>query len=442
MQVAVIGTGYVGLVVGCCLAEFGNDVCGVDKDQGKLQRLARGEVPFFEPGLQPLLMRNQQGGRLTFTDDLAAAVKRAEVIFVAVGTPPGEDGAADLRHVLEVARAIGEALDRDGTLICLKSTVPVGTAARVTAALAALTGHAFTVVSNPEFLKEGNAVNDFLKPDRVVVGTDDPRARGIMEELYAPYMRTRERILFMDNESAEMTKYTANALLACRISFMNEIANLCEVVGADVNLVRQGVGADSRIGSSFLFPGVGYGGSCFPKDVDALIRTARQVGRPLQILDAVAEVNRRQKEVLVHKVVRRFGEDLTGRRFGIWGLSFKPATDDMREAPSLTIIEGLLARGAEVVAHDPEARTVAQSLLGDTVTLVDTPYAACAGADALLVVTEWNLYRNPDFPRIKGLLRLPVVFDGRNLYRPALLAELGFEHYSIGRPAQDPGLSV
>ena len=438
MRVAVVGTGYVGLVVGCCLAEFGNDVICVDKLTDKIEALQAGQLPFFEPGLQALLERNQKGGRLTFTLDLSTSVQSSEVIFIAVGTPPDEDGSADLSHVLAVADGIGAALDAPGKLICLKSTVPVGTADRVREAVRARSELDFAVVSNPEFLKEGAAVNDFLKPDRVVIGTDDARARDIMAELYAPYMRTRTRILFMDNRSAEMTKYSANALLASRISFMNEIADLCERVGADVTQVRLGVGSDGRIGPQFLFPGVGYGGSCFPKDVDALVRTGAEHGAELSILRAVADANRRQKHVLVHKVVRRFGEDLSGRRFGVWGLSFKPGTDDMREAPAVTIIEGLLARGAEVLAHDPAALEVARGVFKGRVQLVDEAYAVCEGADALLVVTEWNLYRNPDFRRMLQLMRHAVLFDGRNLYRSEPLAELGFEHYSIGRPEVGP----
>jgi len=438
MRVAVVGTGYVGLVVGCCLAEFGNDVICVDKLPDKIAALQAGKLPFFEPGLQPLLTRNKAGGRLTFTLDLPAAVQASQVIFIAVGTPPDEDGSADLSHVLTVADAIGAALNAPDKLVCLKSTVPGGTADKVREAVRARSELDFVVVSNPEFLKEGAAVNDFLKPDRVVIGTDDARARETMADLYAPYMRTRERILFMDNRSAEMTKYAANALLASRISFMNEVADLCERVDADVTLVRLGVGSDARIGHQFLFPGVGYGGSCFPKDVDALVRTGAEHGARLRILEAVSEVNRRQKKVLANKVVRRFGEDLSGLRFGVWGLSFKPGTDDMREAPSVTIIEGLLARGAEVVAHDPAALQVAREVFGERVRLVDKAYAACDGADALLVVTEWNVYRNPDFERMHELMRHPVLFDGRNLYGSETLAEAGFEHYPIGRPAVGP----
>ncbi|MBM4321235.1 MAG: UDP-glucose/GDP-mannose dehydrogenase family protein, partial [Deltaproteobacteria bacterium] len=433
----------VGLVVGCCLAEFGNDVCCVDREEQKIAMLRQGSVPFFEPGLEPLLARNQQGGRLTFSVDLTAAVRRAEIIFIAVGTPAGGDGAADLRQVLEVARGIGQAIDADGKIVSLKSTVPVGTADLVREAIAARTSHSFDVVSNPEFLKEGNAVNDFLKPDRVVVGTLDARSREVMLDLYAPCMRTRERLIFMDNRSAEMTKYTANALLACRISFMNEVANLCERVGADVDLVRHGVGSDTRIGHQFLFPGVGYGGSCFPKDVDALISTAKEHGTQLCVLEAVAEVNRRQKKVIVHKVHRRFGEDLRGRCFGLWGLSFKPATDDVRAAPSLEIVQGLVASGARIKAHDPVALATAGKELrergvGERIELLEQAYDACAGVDALIIVTEWNQYRNPDFLRMRQLMKQPIVFDGRNLFRPTLMAELGFEHYAIGRPAVGP----
>jgi len=396
-------------------------------------------VPFYEPGLEPLLVRNRASGRLCFSMDLAAAVKKAEVMFIAVGTPPDEDGSADLSHVLGVAAAIGDALDRSGKLVCLKSTVPVGTADRVRAVLAAHSSFRAEVVSNPEFLKEGNAVNDFLKPDRVVIGTDDPRAREIMADLYAPYMRTSERLFFMDNRSAEMTKYAANALLASRISFMNEVANLCDRVGADVALVRRGVGSDSRIGTSFLFPGVGYGGSCFPKDVDALVRTAEEHDVRMLVLEAVTEVNRRQKKVLVEKVVARFGEDLRGMEFAVWGLSFKPGTDDMREAPSRTIIAGLLERGATVRAHDPEAQETAGAVFGEGVQLMERAEDACEGADALLVVTEWNQYRHPDFTRLKQTMRQPVIFDGRNLYSSTKLREIGFEHYPIGRPAVTQG---
>ncbi len=434
MRVTVVGSGYVGLVVGCCLAEFGNDVRCVDNDETKIEALRRGRVPFFEPNLQDLLDRNMAAGRLSFTMDLAESVRFAQIVFIAVGTPPDEDGSADLTHVLDVARGIGRAMDSDGKLVCIKSTVPVGTADEVRDTICALTDHSFTVVSNPEFLKEGDAVNDFLKPDRVIIGTEDDRAREIMADLYAPYMRTQTRILFMDNRSAEMTKYVANALLASRISFMNEIANLCELVGADVTDVRHGVGADHRIGPQFLFPGVGYGGSCFPKDVDALSRTAREHGMELSIVEAVARVNRRQKRVLLEKIRARFGDDLSGVVVGVWGLSFKPGTDDMREAPSITLIEGLLEAGATVRAHDPAAGARARALFGDRVEIMDHAYEVCEGADCLAVVTEWRQYRNPDFEKIRDLMRRPVVFDGRNLYRTGMLAGLGFEHYPIGRP--------
>ena len=432
MRLALVGTGYVGLVSGACLAEFGNDVACVDIDPARVDALRAGHVPFFEPHLADLVARNHKAGRLRFTTDVADAVPGARAVFLAVGTPPGAEGAADVSQVLGAAREVAEAAT-GALLLVIKSTVPVGTGDRVQEVARAASAQDIEVVSNPEFLKEGNAVNDFLKPDRVIVGTDSPAARELMTDLYAPYMRTGDRLLFMDRRSAEVTKYAANGLLATKISFMNEVARLCERVGADVSSVRVGVGSDPRIGSKFLFPGVGFGGSCFPKDVVALCHTARKQGMSLEILEAVDRVNSAQKRVLVDKVVDRFGEDLTGRRLAVWGLAFKPGTDDMREAPSLTVIEGLLARGAEVTAHDPVAMETARDLLGDRIRYAADPYAACDGADALVVVTEWNIYRNPDLERVRDLLRQPVVFDGRNLYRPERLAALGFDHYSIGR---------
>ena len=432
MNVCVVGTGYVGLVAGTCFAECGNDVVGVDVDPRKLALLLEGKSPIYEPGLEELLRRNQKEGRLSFTDDLAAAVRKSLFCFIAVGTPERSDGAADLSAVLGVATEIGRAMD-GYRVIVNKSTVPVGTADRVRHAVAAATTQEFDVVSNPEFLKEGAAIDDFMKPDRVVIGCDSPRAIELMQELYSPFVRTENPILIMDNRSAEMTKYAANALLATRISFMNEVANLCERVGADVNLVRRGVGSDRRIGQHFLFPGIGYGGSCFPKDVQAMIHTAEEYGLDSAMLRAVDAVNDRQKHVLVHKVKAHFGEPLHGRTFAVWGLSFKPRTDDMREAPSLTVVEGLLKAGASVRVHDPEALGEARRYFGERVTYHEINYDALDGADALLIHTEWSEFRRPDFARMKRLLREPVVFDGRNLYDPEEMADLGFRYHSIGR---------
>ncbi len=432
MKISVIGTGYVGLVAGTCFAECGNDVIGVDIDERKLEALREGRSPIYEPGLEELLRRNQKEGRLSFTNDLATAVKQSLFSFIAVGTPERSDGSADLQYVLDVATSIGRSMD-GYRVIVNKSTVPVGTADRVRHAVAAVTPHPFDVVSNPEFLKEGAAIEDFMKPDRVVIGSDSAKATELMQELYSPFVRTENPILVMDNRSAEMTKNAANALLANRISFMNEVANLCERVGADVNLVRRGVGSDRRIGQHFLFPGIGYGGSCFPKDVQAMIRTAEEYGLDSALLRSVDAVNDRQKHVLVHKVKARFGQNLRGKTFAVWGLSFKPRTDDMREAPSLTIVEGLLGAGATMRVHDPEALQEAKRYFGDRVTYCDINYEALEGADALLILTEWNEFRRPDFARMKQLLRQPVVFDGRNLYEPPEMGELGFVYTSIGR---------
>jgi len=433
MRLAMIGTGYVGLVTGACFAEFGNDVVCVDIDAARVDALRAGRVPFFEPGLADVVTRNHTAGRLRFTTEIGEAVPDAQVVFLAVGTPPGPDGGADLSQVLDAARAVARAAT-GGLLLVIKSTVPVGTGDRVEVAVREATGQSIEVVSNPEFLKEGDAVNDFLKPDRVIVGTESEPARVLMADLYAPYMRTRDRLLFMGRRSAEVSKYAANGLLATKITFMNEMARLCERVDADVTSVRLGIGSDPRIGRQFLFPGVGFGGSCFPKDVSALCHTAREQDMALEILEAVERVNAVQKGVLVDKVVARYGEELAGRTFALWGLAFKPGTDDMREAPSLTVIDGLVSRGAAVVVHDPEAMEVARSVLGDGVYYASDPYAACAAADALLVVTEWSVYRNPDLERVRELLAQPVVYDGRNLYRPARMAELGFDHYPVGRP--------
>jgi UDPglucose 6-dehydrogenase len=432
MKLCVIGTGYVGLVAGTCFAEGGNDVACVDNVAAKIEALRRGQVPIYEPGLEELIRRNVTEGRLTFTTDLAESVKKSHVCFVAVGTPSGADGAADLSAIFGVGREIGRAMT-GYRIVVTKSTVPVGTFERLRAEIAANTSHPFDVVSNPEFLKEGAAIEDFMKPDRVVIGSDSPRAVETMRELYEPFVRTGNPILVMDNCSAEMTKYAANALLATRISFMNEIANLCERMGADVEEVRRGIGYDRRIGHHFLFPGVGYGGSCFPKDVQAAIHTAHENGMPFPLLSAVEEVNDTQKRRLTEKVAVEFGDDLAGKRFAIWGLAFKPRTDDMREAPAIVVINGLLERGAEVAVHDPEALGQAKKVFGDRVTYHRVNYEALAGADALIVVTEWNEFRRPDFERMKQLMRRPIIFDGRYIYEPQVMREHGFTYVSIGR---------
>jgi UDPglucose 6-dehydrogenase len=432
MNISVVGTGYVGLVVGACLAETGNDVVCADVDPAKIEGLKRNQLPIYEPGLEPLVERNQQQNRLSFTTDVPTAIASAKVIFIAVGTPPDEDGSADLRHVLAVADQIGRHMTRE-LVIVTKSTVPVGTAAKVAEAVGRHAKYPFHLCSNPEFLKEGAAVDDFLKPDRVVLGVETDFARSAMAELYAPFVRTGKPIIFMDIASAEMTKYAANAMLATRISFMNEIARLCEVVGADVDHVRRGIGSDERIGPSFLFPGPGYGGSCFPKDVKALIKTARGVKVPLAVLEAVEEANDRQKHILFQKLSKALGGSVTGATVAVWGLAFKPQTDDMREAPALTLIEELLAANVTVRAHDPVAEHEARRRLGDRVGFADSNYDAVAGADALVIVTDWNEYRHPDFNRVKQALRRPVLIDGRNLYDPAKMRSLGFIYDSIGR---------
>jgi UDPglucose 6-dehydrogenase len=432
MKVCVIGTGYVGLVAGTCFAEVGNDVVCVDIDAEKVATLAGGTPTIYEPGLEELMRRNMKEHRLSFTTDLAAAVKQSLFCFIAVGTPERSDGAADLSGVLSVARAIGEAMD-GYRVIVNKSTVPVGTAERVRREVQAVTMHPFDVVSNPEFLKEGAAIDDFLKPDRVVIGSDSTRAAEMMEELYGPFVRTGNPIIHMDIESAELTKYAANAMLATRISFMNEIANICMRVGANVDLVRKGIGSDARIGSRFLFAGLGYGGSCFPKDVQAIVKTSSQHGYRFRILEAVEEVNERQKRLLFEMVTAHYGENLQGKRFAIWGLSFKPNTDDMREAPAIVVIEALLAAGATVRAYDPEAMKEAKHRhFGDRIEYAENPMDALPGADALVLVTEWNEFRRPDFDAIKEKLRTPVVFDGRNIYRRKTLEGMGFTYYGIG----------
>ncbi len=437
MNIAVIGTGYVGLVVGACLAETGNQVVCADVDAAKIEGLTRNVLPIYEPGLEPLVERNQKQGRLTFTTDVSAAIAQAAVVFIAVGTPPDEDGSADLRHVLAVARQIGEHMGRE-LVVVTKSTVPVGTAAKVAAELSGRAKFPFHLCSNPEFLKEGAAVDDFMKPDRVVLGVETDHARSVMAELYAPFVRTGKPIIFMDIPSAEMTKYAANAMLATRISFMNEIANLCERVGANVDLVRKGIGSDARIGPSFLFPGPGYGGSCFPKDVKALVRTATETRSPLRVLEAVEAANDRQKHRLFEMACAALGgisAALKGARVAVWGLAFKPNTDDMRDAPALTLIDELLQAGASVCAHDPAALPEARRRLGNRISYAETNYDALTGADLLVIVTDWNEYRHPDLDRVKGALSKPIVVDGRNLYDPARMRALGFTYLSIGRPA-------
>ena len=440
MHVGVIGTGYVGLVVGACLAETGNDVICADIDEEKIARLSEGEIPIYEPGLEPLVRRNLEEGRLRFTTDVGEAVRRSEVIFIAVGTPEGEDGSADLRHVLSVAETIGRNMNGE-KIVITKSTVPVGTAKRVRAVIEEHTSHPVHVCSNPEFLKEGAAVEDFMKPDRVVIGVESEYAKRVLTELYEPFVRTGKPILFMDIASAEITKYAANAMLATRISFMNMIARLCAEVGADVDLVRRGIGTDERIGPSFLFAGIGYGGSCFPKDVKALIRTMQDYGVDAGILEAVEAVNARQKRLLLEAVEERYGEHLEGRTFGVWGLSFKPETDDMREAASLVVVRGLVERGAVVRVHDPEALRAARRHFADLegrVVYCTGNYEAAEGVDALLILTEWKPYRRPDLERLRALMKEPVIFDGRNLFEPARMAEAGFEYTSIGRKKAVP----
>ncbi|HZH81127.1 MAG TPA: UDP-glucose/GDP-mannose dehydrogenase family protein [Gemmatimonadales bacterium] len=433
MKIAVVGTGYVGLVAGACLAETGNDVICADVDAAKIDSLKQNRLPIHEPGLEPLVIRNQRDGRLQFTTDVGGAIEHAEVVFIAVGTPPDEDGSADLQHVLSVARTIGQHMNRS-KLVVTKSTVPVGTAERVRTEIAKHTKTPFQVCANPEFLKEGAAVEDFMKPDRVVVGVDSADAADVISQLYAPFVRTGNPIIFMDLPSAEMTKYAANAMLATRISFMNQVARLCDAVGADVTLVRKGIGSDRRIGPAFLFPGPGYGGSCFPKDVKALIRTGQDRGVQLDILQAVESANERQKRVIFEKLERRLGPDLRGATIGVWGLAFKAETDDVRESPALVLVEQLLGAGARVRVHDPAAAASARRHLGDRVTYATNAYGAVEGAAALAIVTEWLEYRNPDFERIKRALSRSLIVDGRNLYDPQRMARLGFIYESIGRP--------
>ena len=431
MKIAIMGTGYVGLVVGACFAENGNTIVCVDNDEAKVETLRRGDIPIYEPGLADLIPRNVAQERLRFTTDVDAAVRASDIIFIAVGTPQDEDGSADLTHVLEVARAIGRAMN-GRKIIVNKSTVPVGTAAKVRRVIAELTEHPFAVVSNPEFLKEGAAVDDFMKPARVVIGTDDESVAAIMQELYEPLVRTGNPVLVMDPQSAELTKYAANAMLAARISFMNEIANLCDRVGADVRQVRLGIGTDPRIGSSFLFPGLGYGGSCFPKDVKALVRMGRETATELKVVEAADQTNEAQKVILVPRIDAFLG-GLAGKVVAIWGLAFKPRTDDIREAPALDVVRRLLAGGAAVQAYDPKATAAARSFLGDRVRFCQRSYDAVEGADALVVATEWAEFREPDFGRIKSLMRRPAIFDGRNIFNPQHLQSLGFHYEGIGR---------
>ena len=439
MRVTIFGTGYVGLVTGTCLAEVGNDVVCVDVDAGKVARLQRGEIPIYEPGLEPLVRANHRSGRLKFTTDADTAMAQAQVVFIAVGTPPDEDGSADLTHVLEVARTIGRALIKPAVVVN-KSTVPVGTADSVRAAIAGElavrgVGTSFDVVSNPEFLKEGDAVQDCMRPDRIIIGADSPRAVDVLKTLYAPFNRNHERIVLMDVRSAELTKYAANAMLATKISFMNEIANIAEQVGADVEQVRRGIGSDPRIGYHFIYPGAGYGGSCFPKDVKALAYSSRAHGHEPKLLDAVEAVNVQQKRKLFALLERHFEGRLAGRTIALWGLAFKPNTDDMRDAPSRTLLDQLWDAGVAVRAYDPEATAEAERLFGARADLVlcEQPYAALEGADALVVVTEWKEFRSPDLERVRATLKEPVIFDGRNIFEPNAIAAPGIEYYGIGR---------
>ena len=436
MKIAVVGTGYVGLVTGACLSDVGIDVTCIDIDEKKIENLKNGILPIYEPGLEGIVKRNFEKGRLKFSTSLAESIQGAEAAFIAVGTPPGEDGSADLKYVLAVAKAIGDNMS-EHMVVVTKSTVPVGTAEKVRNELnLALSARGvnidFDVASNPEFLKEGAAIDDFMKPDRIVVGVSSDKAKDIMDRLYRPFVLNGHPVIFMDIPSAEMTKYAANSMLATKISFMNDIANLCEVMGADVNLVRKGIGSDSRIGTKFIYPGIGYGGSCFPKDVQALIRTADQNGYEMKILKAVEAVNYAQKEVLFNKILKHFNGDISGKHFAMWGLSFKPNTDGMREAPSVVLTEKILAAGGTVSAYDPVAAEEAKHQLGERITYATTEYDALRGADALLLVTEWAEFRVPDFDKVKAELSSPVLFDGRNLYSPEAMAERGFDYYCIG----------
>lgn len=433
MKITVVGTGYVGLVTGTCLAETGNTVTCVDIDERKVNKLKSGQITIYEPGLEKLFERNLKEERLSFTTSLAEGIKEAQIVFLALPTPPGEDGSADLRYVLGVAEDMGKLLT-DYKIIIDKSTVPVGTAEKVHEAISKNCTCEFDVVSNPEFLREGVAVDDFMKPDRIVIGTRSDRAKRLLEQLYAPYVRQGNPIIFMDERSAELTKYAANSFLATKISFMNEVAQLCERLGADVDMVRRGIGSDERIGRRFLFPGIGYGGSCFPKDVQALVRSSWEVGYDFKILDAVMDVNERQKVHLVSKIKKYFSDDLQGKHFALWGLAFKPNTDDIREAPALYIIDELIKAGATISAYDPEAMENVKNIVGDKISFAENQYDALKGADALIIATEWNEFRTPDFLKIVSTLKRKTIFDGRNLFDTTAIRELGFYYESIGRP--------
>jgi UDPglucose 6-dehydrogenase len=432
----MIGTGYVGLVAGTCLADGGHEVVCVDIEPEKIAKLQKGKVPIYEPGLEELLRRNMAEGRLTFTTNLTAAVRVSYVVFLAVGTPPLPDGTADLRAILTAAKAVGRAMNGP-RIVVIKSTVPVGTAERIRAVIQHGTRRKVTVVSNPEFLKEGAAVEDFLKPDRIIVGTDSPQAMEVMREIYSPFNRTRPRIVGMDNRSAEMTKYAANCLLATKISFINEMANFCQLAGADINRVREGIGSDARIGYAFLFPGMGFGGSCFPKDIHALINLGKKHKFDFKVLKAVDAVNRAQKRVFVPAIKQHFRNRLAGKTIAVWGLAFKPRTDDMREAPALVLVRELLRAGARIRAYDPAAMAAARKILGNTITYCARGYEALEKADALVVVTEWNEFRRPDFRLMKRLMRRPVIFDGRNIYSPELMEKYGFTYYCIGQKCEN-----
>ena len=431
MNITVIGTGYVGLVAGACLADMGNQVICIDNNLDKLEKLKKGIIPIYEPGLEELVKSNVLEGRLEFSADIESAVKISEVCFIAVGTPLGEDGSADLQYVFGVAESIAKAMNGYKVIVD-KSTVPVGTAEKVAELIKANTNYPFDVVSNPEFLKQGNAVDDFLSPDRVIIGSNSDKATQIMQEIYAPFFRTGNRIIVMDVKSAEMTKYAANSFLATKISFMNEIANLCEKIGANAEMVRVGISTDSRIGNKFLFPGLGYGGSCFPKDVKALIKTGTEFGCDMSIIKSVDDTNKKQRKLFVDKIINKFGEDLTGKTFAVWGLAFKPKTNDMREAPAITIINDLLKRGAKILAYDPKAIEEAKFYFQDRITYAKNSYDALRNCDCMLLLTEWNEFRRPDFDKIKTLLKSPVIFDGRNQYNAERLKEKGFEYYQIG----------
>ena len=433
MKITVVGTGYVGLVTGTCLAETGNSVTCVDIDENKVNILNGGKIPIYEPGLEKLFERNLKEGRLFFTTNLAEGIKEAQIVFMALPTPPGEDGSADLRYVLGVAEEIGKLLT-DYKIIINKSTVPVGTAEKVHEAIGRNYKGEYDVVSNPEFLREGVAVDDFMKPDRIVIGTQSERAKKLLEQLYGPYVRQGNPIIFMDERSSELTKYAANSFLATKISFMNEVAQLCERLGADVDMVRRGIGSDDRIGRRFLFPGIGYGGSCFPKDVQALVHSSWEVGYDFRILDAVMDVNERQKVHLVSKIKNYFEDNLQGKHFALWGLAFKPNTDDIREAPALYIIDELLKAGATVTAYDPEAMENVRNILGDKISFSENQYDALKGSDALIIATEWNEFRTPDFLKIVSGMKRKIIFDGRNLFDIIAIRELGFYYESIGRP--------